>query len=92
MRTVELEQYQPPSLFSVTMDPRTRGLETDARWVKLEGFKGEQGEDGMWTLTAYVRRIDETQVESGFQDLTTLLNRVATVRGVDSKRIRVYRP
>ena len=46
----------------------------------------------MWTLTAYVRRTDETKVEGGFQDLTTLLNHVANIRRVDSKRIRVYKP
>ena len=92
MRTVEFEQYQPPSPFGSSINIRTGKVTTDAHWVKLEGFKGEQGEDGMWTLTAYVRRTDETQVEGGFRDLTTLLNSVANIRSVDSKRIRVYKP
>ena len=92
MRTVEFEQYQPPSPFGSSIDRRTGELNTDARWVKLEGFKGEQGDDGIWTLTAYVRRTDETQVEGGFRDLTALLDRVATIRSADNKRIRVYKP
>ena len=91
MRTVEFEQYQPPSPFGSSINTRTGEVTTDARWVKLQGFKGEQSEDGMWTLTAYIRRTDETQVEGGFQDLATLLNHVANIRGVDSKRIRVYK-
>ena len=92
MQTVELEQYQPPSPFGSSINMRTGELKTDARWVKLEGFKGEQDEDGLWALTAYVRRTDETKVEGGIRDLTALLDRVATIRGVDNRRIRVYRP
>lgn len=92
MPTVEFEQYQPPSLFGRSLNMRTGQIQTDAHWVKLEGIKGEQGKDGLWTLTAYVRRTDETKVEGGFQHLDALLDRVASIKGVDSGRIRVHRP
>ena len=92
MRTVELEQYEPPSLFGRSVNMRTGRMDTDARWNKLDDFKGEQGADGKWTLTAYYRRTDETKVESGFQDLAAMLDRVASIRGVDNRFIRVHKP
>ena len=91
MRVVELEQYRPPSPFGSSVNITTGRITTDAGWDKLAGFKAEEDEDGKWTLTAYIRRTDECKVESGFPDLETLLNRVASIQGVDSKHIRVVK-
>ena len=92
MRTVELEELKQASLFGRSVNLVTREMTTDAHWAKLEGFKAEQEDGGQWVLTAYIRRTNQAEVESGFQDLEALLDRVAIIRGVDSKHIRVVKP